>query len=164
MVRRLETKNLDLAHTVISVSRVSKVTKGGRRFAFKVLVVVGDGKGNIGFASAKHTEMGEARNKATKKAKNNLVQIPMRRGHTIHHSIEYKYGASKLFLKPALEGTGIIAGGAVRKFCEIAGITDIIAKIYGSSNEHNLINAMFHVFKNIYAPRYILNKRGRRHF
>jgi len=158
---RTDYKNTDLSEYVVEVRKISKATKGGRSLSYRVSVLVGDGKGNIGFGIAKHNEVMEAKNKATRVAKSKLVFIKLKDGRTIFHSVVSKFGASLILLKPARSGTGIIAGGPVRKFCEVLGITDVVTKSYGTSSVHCVIYNMFKAFKDIFPPRYIANKRAR---
>lgn len=161
-MRKIDYRNLDLSESLVDVARVTKVTKGGRQFSFRAIVLVGDKKGCIGYGIAKHSEVLEAKNKAVRKAKNSIVRFALKDGRTVYHSLLSKFGSSKIFLKPASEGTGIIAGGVIKEFCEMLGVSDVIAKSYGSSNASVVIRNMFKVFSSIYPPRYILNKRGQR--
>jgi len=127
--------------TVVYINRVSKTVKGGRRMRFAALVAVGDNRGNIGFAQGKSTEVPEAIKKASEAAKKNLVHVQLVKGDTISHEISYKYGACTVFLKPAPEGTGVIAGGPVRAILELAGVKNIYSKIYGSRTAINVVKA-----------------------
>ena len=130
----------DFEEAIVKIGRVTKVAKGGRRFRFTALVVVGDKKGTVGFGTGKAKEVPDAIKKALDDAFKSLVEIKLN-GSTINHDIEHKYNASKILLKPASEGTGLIAGGAARPVLELAGITDIIAKSLGSNNPNNLVQA-----------------------
>ncbi|AHX11226.1 ribosomal S5, N-terminal domain protein [Neorickettsia helminthoeca str. Oregon] len=161
-MKKIDYRNLELLESVVDVARVSKVTKGGRQFSFRVAALVGDRKGCVGYAVAKHDEMLDARNKAVRKAKGAMRYFHLKAGRTIHHDCFSKLGASKLFVRPAPEGTGIVAGGAVRKFCEMLGVSDIIAKSYGSSTSDITIRNAIKAFSSIYPPRYIANKRDRK--
>jgi small subunit ribosomal protein S5 len=136
--------------------------KGGRRFGFAALVVVGDGKGRVGFGTGKAKEVPEAIRKATENAKRDMVRIPMRDGRTLHHDIIGRYGAGRVQLRSAPSGTGIIAGGPMRAVFEALGIQDIVAKSIGTSNPHNMIKATFVALKLIQAPRSVASKRGRK--
>ncbi|ETO91308.1 MAG: 30S ribosomal protein S5 [Candidatus Xenolissoclinum pacificiensis L6] len=162
MKNKAEAKGLDLKVVVIYVGRVTAVKAKGRIFLFRVGVVVGDMKGNVGYAIAKHSELSEAKEKAIQKAKKSITKIGLRQNRTLHHGVFCKYGASKLLFKPANPGTGIIAGGVVRKFCEIAGIRDVIVKSYGSSCPHAMIRNIFQSFREIYPLKYIATKRGKK--
>jgi small subunit ribosomal protein S5 len=138
------------------------VVKGGRRFGFAALVVVGDGKGRAGFGTGKAREVPEAIRKATEGAKRNMVRIPLRDGRTLHHDIKGAYGAGRVLLRAASAGTGIIAGGPMRAVFEVLGIQDIVAKSIGSSNPHNMIKATFSALNDMQAPRAVAQKRGKR--
>ncbi len=157
-------KNSNLFESLVDVTRVSKVTKGGRRFAYRAIVLVSNGKDYVSYGIATHVEVAEAKAKATAKAKNqsNALYINLKDGHTIHHEVWGKFNSAKVFLKPAVAGAGIIAGGSVRKVCSILGITDIIAKSYGSSKSHNVIMAVFKALGSIALPSYIAKKRGKK--
>jgi len=139
---------LNLIDRVVNISRVAKVVKGGRRFSFSAIVVVGDGNGWVGYGLGKANEVPEAIRKGVDQAKRNLMQIPIVNG-TIPCEIIGQYGASNVFLKPASEGTGVIAGGAVKAVIESAGIKNILTKCLGSNNPHNTIRATFEAFKRI---------------
>lgn len=161
--RKREPKDkVELIEKLVHVNRVAKVVKGGRRFAFAALVVVGDGKGKIGFGSAKAREVPDAVVKATAAAKNNMIHVPMKEGRTLHHDIVAKFGAGKVVMKKAKPGTGVIAGGAMRSVFEAMGIQDVVAKSIGSTNPHNLIRATLAGLQTIYSPKLIASKRGKR--
>lgn len=145
--------------TVIKVNRVAKVVAGGRRFRFNALVSVGDGKGHVGLGHGKANEVLAAITKAKEDAKKNMFRIPLIKG-TIPHKIIGKFGSSKVLLKPASPGTGIIAGGVVRALLEQAGITDILTKRYGSSNANNIVRSAEVALRNLKDPVSIANKRG----
>lgn len=145
---------------LVSVTRTAKVVKGGRVFGFAVLVVVGDGKGKVGFGRGKAREVPVAIQKAMEQAKKNMTYIPLA-GTTIHHEITWNYGASKVFMKPASEGTGIIAGGAMRAVLEVLGVHNILAKSIGSTNPSNIVRATIGALTNIGTPDYVAAKRGK---
>ena len=147
---------------VVHVNRVSKTVKGGKRFAFAALVVVGDQKGRIGFAHAKAKEVPDAIKKATERARRNLVRIPMREGRTLHHDSCGHFGAGRVTVRTAPAGTGIIAGGPMRAVFEVLGIQDVVAKCTGSSNPHNMVRATFDALTNSDSPRSIASKRGKK--
>ena len=146
---------------LVSINRITKVVKGGRRFAFSALVVVGDQSGSIGVGHGKAKQVPDAIKKATETAKKNLVKIPLRDGRTIHHDILEKDGAGKVLLRAAPSGTGIIAGGAIRAACEVVGIQDIVAKSLGSSNPTNVLRACLKGLKNQNSPKLISRIRGK---
>lgn len=155
-------RNEDLIDKVIHVNRVAKVVKGGKRFGFAALVVVGDQKGRIGYAHAKAKEVPDAIKKATEKARQKLVRIPLREGRTLHHDVLGHFGAGRVVLRTAPAGTGIIAGGPMRIIFETIGIQDIVAKCTGSSNPHNILRATFDALTGTYSPRFIASKRGKK--
>lgn len=145
---------------LVSVNRVAKVVKGGRVFGFAVLVVVGDGKGRVGFGRGKAREVPVAIQKAMDQARKNMVFIPLA-GKTIHHEITQNFGASKVFMKPASEGTGLIAGGAMRAVLEVLGVENILAKSIGSTNPSNIVRATISALTHIGTPDYVAAKRGK---
>lgn len=147
---------------VIHVNRVSKTVKGGKRFAFAALVVVGDQKGRLGFAHAKAKEVPDAIKKATERARRNLIRVPLREGRTLHHDVLGTFGAGHVTLRTAPAGTGIIAGGPMRAIFEVMGIQDVVAKCTGSSNPHNMVRATFNALTSLYSPRTIAAKRGKK--
>ena len=158
-----ETKNVDspeLTEKLVSINRVAKVVKGGRRFGFAALVVVGDTKGRVGFGTGKAKEVPEAIKKATDKAKIKMLRIPLKEGRTIHHDIKGRHGASKVILRTAPPGTGIIAGGPMRAVFETLGVQDVVSKSVGSSSPYNMVRATFEGLKNIQSPRNIASRRG----
>ncbi|KTD20000.1 30S ribosomal protein S5 [Legionella israelensis] len=154
------TKTDGYQEKLVSVTRTAKVVKGGRVFGFAVLVVVGDGKGKIGFGRGKAREVPIAIQKAMDQAKKNMVYISLA-GSTIQHEITWSYGASKVFMKPASEGTGIIAGGAMRAVLEVLGVHNILAKSIGSTNPSNIVRATVGALKNMSTPDYVAAKRGK---
>ena len=151
-----------LVDKLVGINRVAKVVKGGRRFGFAALVVVGDARGRVGFGSGKAREVPEAIRKATESAKRNMIRVPLRDGRTLHHDIEGHYGAGHVVLRTAPAGTGIIAGGPMRAVFETLGVQDVVAKSIGSSNPHNMIKATFSALNRIQAPRAVAQKRGKR--
>jgi len=160
-MRKVDYRSLDLSESVVSVSRVSKATRGGRKSSFRVYVLTGNKSGCVGYASATHSEVLEAKNKAIRRARNSMYRFSLKDNRTVHHDLLSKFGASKIYLKPASPGTGIVAGGAAREFFEMVGVSDVIAKSYGSSNVDLIVRNMFKAFSSIYPPRYIANKRGK---
>ncbi len=150
----------ELIDKLVSINRVAKVVKGGRRFGFAALVVIGDGKGRVGFGSGKAREVPEAIKKATDEAKKKMVRIPLKEGRTIHHDIKGMHGAAKVVLRTAPQGTGIIAGGPMRAVFETLGVQDVVTKSVGSANPYNMVRATFDGLKKIQAPRAIAARRG----
>ena len=153
---------IEFKDKLVSINRITKVVKGGRRFAFSALVVVGNFAGSIGVGHAKAKQVPDAIKKATHTAKNNLFRIPLREGRTIHHDVLSKDGAGKVLLRAAPSGTGIIAGGPIRAVCEVVGIKDIVAKSLGSSNPLNVLRACMKGLKSQKTPKYIAAKRGKK--
>jgi small subunit ribosomal protein S5 len=152
----------DLIDKLVSINRVAKVVKGGRRFGFAALVVVGDGRGRVGFGSGKAREVPEAIRKATQRAKRALIRVPLREGRTLHHDVHGHFGAGKVVLRTAVAGTGIIAGGPMRAVFETLGVQDVVTKSIGSSNPHNMVRATFDALQRMQSPRQIAAKRGRK--
>jgi small subunit ribosomal protein S5 len=150
----------ELVDKLVGVRRVAKTVKGGRRMAFGALVIVGDEAGRVGFGQGKAKEVPEAVRKATEDAKRSMVRVPLRQGRTMHHEIAGRFGATRVVLKPAMPGTGIIAGGPMRAVFEAMGIKDVVAKALGSTNPYNLIRATFAAFAGLETPRGIAAKRG----
>lgn len=145
---------------LIEVRRTAKVVKGGRIFGFSALTVIGNGNGRVGIGRGKAREVPEAIRKAMENARRNLIEIPMN-GKTLHHTIISTHGASKVFMKPASEGTGVIAGGAMRALFEVAGIQNILAKCYGSTNPVNVVRATIKGLANSHSPQSVAEKRGK---
>ena len=160
--REEKTEQSDVIDKLVSINRVAKVVKGGRRFGFAALVVVGDQKGRVGFGSGKAREVPEAIRKGTERAKRNMIRVPLREGRTLHHDVHGRYGAGRVVLRSAPPGTGIIAGGPMRAVFETLGIQDIVAKSVGTQNPHNMIKATFAALQARQSPRMIANRRGRK--
>jgi len=157
-----EREESEFIEKLVSINRVAKVVKGGRRFAFGALVVVGDGNGRVGFGSGKAREVPEAIRKATEEAKGSMVRIPLREGRTLHHDISGRYDAGRVRMRTAPPGTGIIAGGPMRAVFEALGLRDVVAKSVGSSNPHNMVRATFDGLTRILSPRSVASKRGKK--
>tara|TARA_B110000438_G_C15613812_1_gene563419 strand:+ start:304 stop:801 length:498 start_codon:yes stop_codon:yes gene_type:complete len=153
--------NTDFKDKLVSINRITKVVKGGRRFAFSALVVVGNQIGSIGVGHAKAKQVPNAIKKATETAKNNLEKIPLREGRTLHHDILGKEGASKVLMRSAPSGTGIIAGGPIRAVCEVIGIKDVVAKSFGSQNPLNVLKACVKGLRSQNSPKLIAKTRGK---
>src|SRR6201990_824218 len=147
---------------LVTINRVAKVVKGGRRFAFAALVVVGDQKGRVGYGAGKAREVPEAIRKATERAKRGMIRVPMKEGRTLHHDVEGRYGAGKVVLRTAVAGTGIIAGGPLRAVFETLGIGDVVAKSLGSRNPHNMVKATFAALQKCASPRSVATRRGKK--
>jgi small subunit ribosomal protein S5 len=147
---------------LVHINRVAKVVKGGKRFGFAALVVVGDQKGRVGFGHGKAREVPEAVRKATESAKRGLIRVPLREGRTLHHDIDGRWGAGKVTLRTAPPGTGIIAGGPMRAVFESVGIHDVVAKSKGSSNPYNMVRATFDALKKQTSPRLVASRRGKK--
>ncbi len=145
---------------LVHINRVAKVVKGGRRFGFAALVVVGDQKGRVGFGHGKAREVPEAIRKATESAKRGLIRVPLREGRTLHHDVHGRHGAGRVILRAAPAGTGIIAGGPMRAIFETLGMHDVVAKSQGSSNPYNMIRATFDALKNEDSPRAVAARRS----
>ena len=154
--------NIDLKDKLVSINRITKVVKGGRRFAFSALVVVGRQLGSIGIGHGKAKQVPDAIKKATETAKNNLSKVPLLDGRTLHHDVIAKDGSGKVLLRSAPSGTGIIAGGAIRAACEVIGIKDIVAKSLGSSNPTNVLRACLKGLKSQNSPKIIAKTRGQK--
>lgn len=155
-------KTEELVEKLVHVNRVAKTVKGGRTMSFAAVVVVGDGKGRVGYGSGKASEVPEAVTKATNEAKKNMVRIPLREGRTLHHDVHGRYGAGKVVLRTAPAGTGVIAGGPMRAVFEALGVQDVVAKSLGSNNPYNMIKATFNALESINSPRMVAAKRGKK--
>ena len=152
----------DIIDKLVTINRVAKVVKGGRRFAFAALVVVGDQKGRVGYGAGKAREVPEAIRKATERAKRAMIRVPMKEGRTLHHDVAGHYGAGSVILRTAPAGTGIIAGGPLRAVFETLGIGDVVAKSLGSRNPHNMVMATFAALQSVASPRSVANRRGKK--
>ena len=157
-----DNENKEFSEHLVAINRVAKVVKGGRRFGFAAIMVVGDNKGRVGYGTGKAKEVPEAVRKATEDAKNKMVRVSLKENRTIHHDIVGRFGAGKVILRSAAPGTGIIAGGAMRALFESLGIKDVVAKSTGSSNPHNMLKATFDAFKRSESPKTIAAKRQKK--
>lgn len=152
----------DIIEKLVYIGRVAKVVKGGRRFSFSALVVVGDGKGRVGFGLGKANEVSEAKSKATQAAKNTMIKVPLREKRTLHHDVSGRYGSGKVIMRSAPPGTGIIAGGPVRALFEALGVQDVVAKSHGTSNPHNMVKAALAALQKLRSPRELAAMRGKK--
>lgn len=152
----------EFAEKLVNINRVAKVVKGGRRFGFAALVVVGDRKGRVGYGAGKAREVPEAIRKATEQARRNMIRVPLREGRTLHHDIVSSYGAGRVVVRAAKPGTGIIAGGPMRAIFEALGVHDVVAKSVGSANPHNMIKATFAALGQATSPRAVAARRGKK--
>ena len=157
-----EKEESEFIEKLVAVNRVAKVVKGGRRFGFAALVVVGDGRGRVGSGHSKAKEVPDAIKKATEKAKRNMIRIPLRDGRTLHHDVKGVYGAGRVTLRTAPTGTGIIAGGPLRAIFECLGVQDVVAKAIGSSNPYNMVNSTLEALKFMQSPRQVAQRRGKK--
>ncbi len=158
--RDREAQESEFVEKLVSINRVAKVVKGGRRFGFAALVVVGDGKGRVGHGAGKAREVPEAIRKATEQAKRTMVRVPLREGRTLHHDLKGHFGAGAVIMRAAPAGTGIIAGGPMRAVFETLGIQDVVAKSIGSSNPYNMVRATFDALKHQDSPRSVAARRN----
>jgi len=158
--RDRDDRDSEFVDKLVHINRVAKVVKGGRRFGFAALVVVGDQKGRVGFGHGKAREVPEAIRKATESAKRSLIKVPLREGRTLHHDVRGRHGAGKVILRAAPPGTGIIAGGPMRAVFETLGIQDVVAKSLGSSNPYNMVRATFDALRHEDSPRGVAARRG----
>jgi small subunit ribosomal protein S5 len=157
---RLEDREGELVDKLVAINRVAAVVKGGKRFGFAALVVVGDKKGRVGFGHGKAREVPDAIRKATDEAKKTMIRVPLREGRTLHHDGRGRWGAGKVMLRAAPPGTGLIAGGPMRAVLETLGVGDVVAKSQGSSNPYNMVRATFDALKRQVSPRQVANRRG----
>ena len=155
-----EERDSEFVDKLVHINRVAKVVKGGKRFGFAALVVIGDQKGRVGFGHGKAREVPEAIRKATESAKRNLTRVALREGRTLHHDIAGRHGAGRVYLRAAPAGTGIIAGGPMRAVFETLGIQDVVAKSIGSSNPYNMVRATFDALKHLDSPRSVAARRN----
>jgi small subunit ribosomal protein S5 len=160
--RDRDERDNEFTEKLVAINRVAKVVKGGKRFGFAALVVVGDKKGRVGFGHGKAREVPEAIRKATEAAKRGMVRVPLREGRTLHHDVRGRHGAGKVILRQAEAGTGIIAGGPMRAVFESLGVQDVVAKSMGSSNPYNMVRATFDALKAEDSPRGVAARRGKK--
>ncbi|HFB98267.1 MAG TPA: 30S ribosomal protein S5 [Bryobacterales bacterium] len=160
--RERDERENEFVDRLVHINRVAKVVKGGRRFGFAALVVVGDQKGRVGFGHGKAREVPEAIRKATEAAKRSLIRVPLREGRTLHHDITGKHDAGKVVIRSAPPGTGIIAGGPMRAVFEALGMQDVVAKSIGSSNPYNMVRATFNALSKAQNPRRVAARRGKK--
>ena len=156
----IENENKEFSERLVTINRVAKVVKGGRRFGFAAIMIVGDNKGRVGYGTGKAKEVPEAVRKATEDAKTKMVRVHLKDNRTLHHDVVGRFGAGKVILRSASPGTGIIAGGPMRALFESLGIKDVVAKSTGTSNPHNMLKATFDAFKKSESPKSIASKRS----
>jgi small subunit ribosomal protein S5 len=157
-----EERDSEFLDKLVHINRVAKVVKGGRRFGFAALVVLGDQKGRVGFGHGKAREVPDAIRKATEAAKRNMIRVPLREGRTLHHDVAGQHGAGRVILRAAPPGTGIIAGGPMRAVFETLGIQDVVAKSLGTSNPYNMVHATFNALRREDSPRSVAARRGKK--
>lgn len=160
--RRDRDETPEFADRLVAINRVSKTVKGGKRFGFAALVVVGDQKGRVGFGKGKAKEVPEAIRKATEQAKRQMIRVPLREGRTLHHDVEGRHGAGKVVMRTAPQGTGIIAGGPMRAVFEMLGVQDVVSKSIGSANPYNMIRATIDGLTKESSPRMVAQRRGKK--
>jgi small subunit ribosomal protein S5 len=159
---RASREDSEFIEKLVGINRVAKVVKGGRRFGFAAIVVAGDGKGRAGYGAGKAREVPEAIRKATDQARRAMIRVPLREGRTLHHDAVGHYGAGKVVVRAAPQGTGIIAGGPMRAIFEALGVQDVVAKSVGTSNPHNMIKATFQALDRLVSPRSVAARRGKK--
>jgi small subunit ribosomal protein S5 len=159
---RREREEPEFVEKLVSINRVAKVVKGGKRFGFSALVVLGDGNGRVGHGSGKAREVPEAIRKAGDHAKRHMIRVPLREGRTLHHDINGHFGAGKVVVRAAPAGTGVIAGGPMRAVFEALGVHDVVAKSTGTSNPHNMVKATFDALQQLQSPRMVATRRGKK--
>ena len=157
-----ESEKKEISEHLVTINRVAKVVKGGRRFGFAAIMIVGDNKGRVGYGTGKAKEVPEAVRKATENAKNKMIRVHLKDDRTLHHDMIGRFGAGKVILRSAAPGTGIIAGGPMRALFESLGIKDVVAKSTGSSNPHNMIKATIDAFKKSESPKSVASKRSKK--
>jgi small subunit ribosomal protein S5 len=162
MSKAAEKQEQEFMERLVGVNRVAKVVKGGRRFGFAALMVVGDGRGRVGFGTGKAKEVPDAIRKATEQAKRTMKRFPLREGRTLHHDIEGRFGAGHVLMRTAPSGTGIIAGGPMRAVFEVLGVQDVVAKSMRTSNPYNMVRATFDGLQNMQSPRHVAARRGKK--
>ncbi len=162
MARETANQESNMIEKLVAINRVAKVVKGGRRFGFAALVIVGDGQGKAGFGSGKAREVPEAIRKASEQAQKTMRYVPLREGRTLHHDVQGKFGAGKMLMRAAPPGTGIIAGGPVRAVFEALGVSDVVVKSLGSSNPYNMIKAAFKGLHASNSPKQVAMRRGKK--
>jgi small subunit ribosomal protein S5 len=158
----IDNENKEFTERLVTINRVAKVVKGGRRFGFAAIMIVGDNKGRVGYGTGKAKEVPEAVRKATEDAKTKMVRVHLKDNRTLHHDVVGRFGAGKVILRSASPGTGIIAGGPMRALFESLGIKDVVAKSTGTSNPHNMLKATFDAFKKSESPKSIASKRSKK--
>ena len=158
----IDNDNKEFSERLVTINRVAKVVKGGRRFGFAAIMIVGDNNGRVGYGTGKAKEVPEAVRKATEDAKTNMVRVHLKDNRTLHHDVVGRFGAGKVILRSASPGTGIIAGGPMRALFESLGIKDVVAKSTGTSNPHNMLKATFDAFKKSESPKSIASKRSKK--
>ena len=159
---RREREEPELQDRLVAINRVSKTVKGGKRFGFAALVVVGDQKGRVGYGSGKAREVPEAIRKATEEAKRSMIRVPLREGRTLHHDVEGRHGAGRVVMRASVAGTGIIAGGPMRAVFEMLGVQDVVAKSIGTQNPYNMVRATFAGLGRGQSPRQVAARRGKK--
>ena len=158
----IENENKEFSERLVTINRVAKVVKGGRRFGFAAIMIVGDNNGRVGYGTGKAKEVPEAVRKATEDAKTKMIRVHLKDNRTLHHDVVGRFGAGKVILRSASPGTGIIAGGPMRALFESLGIKDVVAKSTGTSNPHNMLKATFDAFKKSESPKSIASKRSKK--